>query len=127
MGLPGTWVQQKSKKNTGRHATFISDGALRQLIGVDLLNTNSPELQPVQWFSSNTKPQVLNGFLDQGYRYLDITKFARKAKWNLEARGNTLVISTPTAKVRNINLDKPSPQQQRLIIHPVGSVPLDHL
>lgn len=115
--LPGAWVQQKSKKNTGSYATYISDGALRQLIGVDLLNTNSPELQPVQWFSSKSRPQVLNGFLDQGYRYLDITKFARKAKWNLETRGNTLVISTPTAKVKTINQDKPSSQQQRLVIN----------
>jgi len=114
--LPGTWVQQKSKKNTGRYATYISDGALRQLIGVDLLSSNSPQLQPVQWFSSKSKPQVLNGFLDQGYRYLDITKFARKAKWNLETRGNTLVISTPAAKVKTISQDKPSSQQQRLVI-----------
>lgn len=115
--LPGAWVQQKSKKNTGSYATYISDGALRQLIGVDLLSSNSPELQPVQWFSSKSRPQVLNGFLDQGYRYLDITKFARKAKWNLETRGNTLVISTPTAKVKTINQDKPSSQQQRLVIN----------
>ena len=114
--LPGTWVQQKSKKNTGRHVTYISDGALRQLIGVDLLSSNSPQLQPVQWFSSKSKPKVLNGFLDQGYRYLDITKFARKAKWNLETRGNTLVISTPSAKVKTISQDKPSSQQQRLVI-----------
>ncbi|MEL6458481.1 MAG: phosphodiester glycosidase family protein [Cyanobacteria bacterium J06621_15] len=115
--LPGTWVQQKSKNNTGRYTTYISDGALRQLIGVDLLSTNSPELQPVQWFSSKLRPQVLDGFLDRGYRYLDITKFARKAKWNLQARGNTLVISTPTAKVKTINLGKPSPQQQQLVIN----------
>ncbi|BAY85148.1 hypothetical protein NIES267_46470 [Calothrix parasitica NIES-267] len=115
--LPGTWVQQKSKKNAGRYATYISDGALRQLIGVDLLSSNSPQLQPVQWFSSKSKPQVLNGFLDQGYRYLDITKFARQAKWNLETRGNTLVISTPKAKVKTINQDKPSSQQQRLVIN----------
>ncbi|MEM7580896.1 MAG: phosphodiester glycosidase family protein [Cyanobacteria bacterium P01_A01_bin.80] len=114
--LPGTWVQQKGKKNTS-YTTYISDGALRQLIGVDLLNSNSPELQPVQWFSSNSKPQVLNGFLDQGYRYLDITKFAKKAKWQLKTRGNTLVISTPTAKVKTINQDKPSSQQQRLVIN----------
>ena len=115
--LPGAWIQQKSKNNTSRSAIYISDGALRQLVGVDLLSSNSPQQQPVQWFSSNSKPQILPGFLNSGYRYLDITKFARKAKWNLETRGNTLIISTPSARVKNINQDQPSSQQQRLVVN----------
>ncbi|MGB6295471.1 MAG: phosphodiester glycosidase family protein [Rivularia sp. (in: cyanobacteria)] len=114
--LPGTWVQQKGKNKNQSDAIYISDGALRQLIGVDLLSTNSPQLQPVQWFSSLSKPQVLTGFLEQGYRYLDITKFARQAKWKVQANGNTLAISTPRAKVKTIKHDISSSQQQRLII-----------
>ena len=114
--LPGTWVQQKGKNKDRGDAIYISDGALRQLIGVDLLSTNSPQLQPVQWFSSLSKPEVLTGFLEQGYRYLDITKFAREAKWKVQAKGDTLTISTPRAKVKTIKQDKSSPQQQQLVI-----------
>ncbi|MGB3758712.1 MAG: phosphodiester glycosidase family protein [Rivularia sp. (in: cyanobacteria)] len=114
--LPGTWVQQKGKNKNQGDAIYISDGALRQLIGVDLLSTNSPQLQPVQWFSSLSKPQVLTGFLEQGYRYLDITEFAREARWKVQAKDNTLVISTPKAKVKTIKQDKSSSQQQQLVI-----------
>mgnify|MGYP001793864050 CR=1 FL=1 len=112
--LPGTWLQQKAK--TVKIATYLSDGALRQLIGVDLLNTNSPELQPVQWFSSESKRQVLTGLHARGYRYLDITRFAKKAKWELKVDGDTLVISTPRAKVKKIVRDKDSEPQQQIII-----------
>ncbi len=111
--VPGSWLQQKGKAK--RNAIYLSDGALRQLIGVDLLSTNSPQVQPVQWFSSESKPQILNGFLEPGYRYLDITKFAQQAKWQVEAKGNTLVISTPAAKVKTIDLDK-ALSQQRVVI-----------
>ncbi|MEO1558405.1 MAG: hypothetical protein AAFS12_01840, partial [Cyanobacteria bacterium J06632_19] len=114
--LPGTWVQQKGKSQKAPVMTYISDGALRQLIGVDLLSSNNPQLQPIQWFSSQSKPQVLTGFLEQGYRYLDITKFARKARWKVQAKGNTLVIFTPKAKVKTIKQDNSSFEQQRLVI-----------
>ncbi|AFY53641.1 putative periplasmic protein (DUF2233) [Rivularia sp. PCC 7116] len=114
--LPGTWVQQKGKSQKSPVLTYISDAALRQLIGVDLLSSNNPQLQPIQWFSSQSKPQVLTGFLEQGYRYLDITKFARKAKWKVQAKGNTLVIFTPKAKVKTIKQNKSSFEQQRLVI-----------
>jgi hypothetical protein len=112
--VPGTWLQKKDQKL--KVETYLSDGALRQLIGVDLLSSNSPQLQPVQWFSSENKPQILTGLLVPGYRYLDITKFAEKQRWLLEAKGNTLEISTPNAKIKKINQDKDSPQQQRVII-----------
>ncbi len=108
----GTWLQPK-QKGKASISTYLSDGALRS-IGVDLLNSNSPQLQPVQWFSALSKPQVLNGFLVQGYRYLDITKFAQQAKWQVQTKGNILEISTPITKVGNINLDKSS--QQRVIV-----------
>jgi hypothetical protein len=114
--LPGTWVKQKGKNKNQGDAIYISDGALRQLIGVDLLSTNSPQMQPVQWFSSLSKPQVLTGFLEQGYRYLDITEFAQKSRWKVQAKGNILAISTPRAKVKTIKQDKSSSQQQQLVI-----------
>ena len=124
--LPGTWLQ---RGQTGEQlTTHISDGALRQLIGVDFLNSNNPASQPVGWFSSLTKPLVLATQLLGGYRYLDITNFAQTAGWQMQVSGNILVIATPKAQVTNIiesqttvapsqearlviDLDRPTPWQ----------------
>ncbi|MEJ1929941.1 phosphodiester glycosidase family protein [Nostoc sp. NIES-2111] len=121
--LPGAWLQQPGGSN--QVSTFISDGALQQLIGVDLLNSNNPARQPVLWFSPSNQPSVLTTRLQGGYRYLDISKFARTAGWQMQTQGNTLAIATPRAQVRNIrfnqlpatrivfDLDRPTPWQVR--------------
>lgn len=123
--LPGAWLQ---RTGTGRKVTtHLSDGVLRQLIGVDFLNSSNPARQPVQWFSSVTAPLALNAKVLGGYRYLDITNFAQTAGWQLQAKGNILVISTKPAKVTDVlegkqdatrtgdrivvNLDRPTPWQ----------------
>ncbi len=106
--FPGAWLQ--------RHGTTqLSDVVLRQLFGVDFLNTNNPLKQPIRWFSSVTKPEVLTSLLLGGYRYLDITDLARKAGWQIIARGNTLVISTPIAKLIDIHQDKQT-SNKRIIV-----------
>ncbi|MBD2293795.1 phosphodiester glycosidase family protein [Anabaena sphaerica FACHB-251] len=102
--LVGGWLQQQGI--AGTVITHLSDGALRQLMGVDLLNTTNPQLQPVEWFSSLTPPLALNAKLLGGYRYLDISSFAQTAGWQMQANGNTLVISTPQAKINNIRQGK---------------------
>jgi hypothetical protein len=120
--LPGTWLQKRSK--SGSFSTHLSDGALRQLVGVDLLNSTNPSRQPVQWFSLPTKPVVLTSVLAGGYRYLDVTNFAKTAKWQMQVNGNTLVISTPAAKVTDIS-QSPQPstvgvaplQQARIVVN----------
>jgi Phosphodiester glycosidase len=104
--LPAAWFQRRGKSSS--FSTHLSDGALRQLIGVDLLNTNNPNKQPVQWFSGVKKPVVLTSLLAGGYRYLDITNFAKTMKWQVQVNGNTLVIVTPAAKVTNITESKPA-------------------
>jgi len=98
--LPGAWLVRSGKPS--QMTTYVSDGVFRQIIGVDFLNTNNPARQPVQWFSSATKPLVLVTQLQGGYRYLDITKFAQQAGWQLRPNGNTLIIVTPQAKINNI-------------------------
>ncbi|MBD2353229.1 phosphodiester glycosidase family protein [Tolypothrix sp. FACHB-123] len=122
--VAGAWLQRPV--NADQPTIHISDGALRQLIGVDLLNTNNPAQQPIEWFSPNSTPTSLSAWLQRGYRYLDITNLAQTAGWQIQANGNILVISTPTAKVREIsqnqesfgdrltvNLDRPTPWQVR--------------
>jgi hypothetical protein len=109
--LSAAWLQQR--QTDGKVITHLSDGALRQFIGVDLLNTSNPELQPVEWFSSGTP--TLNAKLFGGYRYLDISNFAYIAGWQIQANGNTLVISTPQAKINNIRQAK-LPTGERLVV-----------
>ncbi|MHC5613699.1 MAG: phosphodiester glycosidase family protein [Nostoc sp.] len=98
--LPGTWLQRPRK--AGQITTHLSDGAFRQLIGVNFLNSSDWARQPIQWFSSLTKPVVLTTKLLGAYRYLDITNFAQTSGWQIQANGNTLVIATPKAQVTNI-------------------------
>lgn len=98
--LPGTWLQRPRK--AGQITTHLSDGAFRQLIGVNFLNSSDSARQPIQWFSSLTKPVVLTTKLLGAYRYLDITNFAQTSGWQIQANGNTLVIATPKAQVTSI-------------------------
>lgn len=122
--LTAAWAQRRGTNNS--ITTHISDGALRQIVGVDLLDTNNPNRQPVQWFSPNTKPIVLPARIASGYRYLDVTSLTKTGGWLLQVQGNILVISTPETKVTNIrqekqefverayiDLDKPAPWQIR--------------
>ncbi|MGJ5675372.1 MAG: phosphodiester glycosidase family protein [Nostochopsis sp.] len=104
--LPGAWLQRRLK--AGKLTTQISDAAIRQFFGVDLLNSNSPSKQPIQWYSSATKPPILVSTLAGGYRYLDLTSFAKTSEWQMQVQGNTLFISTPNAKITDINQTKES-------------------
>jgi hypothetical protein len=120
--LPGIWLQKRSK--SGSFSTYLSDGALRQLVGVDFLNSSNPSKQPVQWFSLLTKPVVLTSVLAGGYRYLDVTNFAKTSRWQMQVNGNTLVISTPSAKVTDISQSPESStvgvaplQQARMVVN----------
>nr|MDZ8170106.1 phosphodiester glycosidase family protein [Nostoc sp. CmiSLP01]MDZ8286684.1 phosphodiester glycosidase family protein [Nostoc sp. ChiSLP01] len=106
--LAGTWLQRPGTGN--QITTHISDGAFRQLIGVNFLNSSNWARQPIQWFSSASNPLVLNTTLLKGYRYLDITNFAQTVRWQIQANGNTLAIATPKAQVTNI-LQNQEPSQ----------------
>nr|WP_257235976.1 phosphodiester glycosidase family protein [Nostoc sp. 'Peltigera malacea cyanobiont' DB3992] len=118
--LPGTWLQRPGK--SGQVTTNISDGAFRQLIGVNFLNSSNSAKQPIQWFSSVTKPLVLATSLLGAYRYLDITNFAQTSGWQIQANGNTLVIATPKTQITNIVQSQEPPeastplQQSRILV-----------
>nr|WP_322681099.1 phosphodiester glycosidase family protein [Nostoc sp. DedQUE03]MDZ7976557.1 phosphodiester glycosidase family protein [Nostoc sp. DedQUE03]MDZ8049137.1 phosphodiester glycosidase family protein [Nostoc sp. DedQUE02] len=127
--LPGTWLQRPAK--AGQVITHLSDGAFRQLIGVNFLNSSNSGKQPIQWFSSVTTPLVLSTRLLGAYRYLDISNFAQTSGWEIRTNGNILVIATPKTQITNIvqsqeppeastplqqtqilvNLDRPTPWQ----------------
>lgn len=96
--LPAAWSQWQ---NQGIR-TAISDAGATQLLGMDLLNTQDGAKQPVQWFSEPKTTLVLASSLTAGYRYLDITDFAQRAGWQVQASGNTLKITSPIARVQAI-------------------------
>ncbi|HYX17800.1 MAG TPA: hypothetical protein VE944_26265, partial [Nostoc sp.] len=118
--LPGTWLQRPGK--AGRITTYLSDGAFRQLIGVNFLNSTNSARQPIQWFSSVTKPLVLTTRLLGAYRYLDITNFGQTSGWEIRTNGNILVIATPKAQITNIAQSQEPPeasaplQQTRILV-----------
>lgn len=110
--LPAAWSQWQ---NQGIR-TAISDAGAAQLLGMDLLNTQDKAKQPVQWFSDpKTAPLVLTSSLTAGYRYLDITDFAQRAGWQVEASSNTLKITSPTAKVQAIRQGR-QPWGDRIVV-----------
>ncbi|MGV0104888.1 Phosphodiester glycosidase domain-containing protein [Nostoc sp. DSM 114160] len=116
--LPGTWLQRSGK--SGQVTTNISDGAFRQLIGVNFLSSSNSAKQPIQWFSSVTTPLVLSTRLIGAYRYLDISNFAQTSGWEIRTNGNILVIATPKTQITNIvqsqePLEASAPLQQTRI------------
>ena len=109
--LPGAWSQWQ---NQGIR-TWISDAGATQL-GMELLNTQDEKKQPVQWFSEpKTMPLVLPSWLTAGARYLDVTDFAQKAGWQVQASGNTLQISSPLARVQTIRQGR-QPWGDRIVL-----------
>ncbi|MBG1241796.1 phosphodiester glycosidase family protein [Nostoc sp. NZL] len=118
--LPGTWLQRPGK--SGSVTIHLSDGVFRQLIGVNFLNSSNSAKQPIQWFSSVTKPLVLTTRLLGAYRYLDISNFAQTSGWQIQTNGNTLVITTPKAQITNIIQSQERPeasaplQQTRILV-----------
>lgn len=81
----------------------ISDAALIQFMGLDMLNTNNAAEQPIEWFSDQrSNPLSLAVWRTEQYRYLDVTSFANRLGWQLEAKGETLQVSTPAAKVTRV-------------------------
>ncbi len=105
--------------------TGIGDIGLMQHLGVELLNGNNASRQAVQWFSANSlKPVTLAAWQTGGYRYLDITDFAKVVGWELQANGENLKINSPTGRAMDvrrgkqawgdrivIDLDRPVPWQ----------------
>lgn len=85
----------------------IADAGLVQGWGVNLLNTQKAAEQPIEWFSDpESKPLVLPTWLTEQHRYLDISELAEKFGWQVQAKGASLQIATPTAQVKGIRQGK---------------------
>ncbi|HEY9806794.1 MAG TPA: phosphodiester glycosidase family protein [Candidatus Obscuribacterales bacterium] len=119
---PVAWSQWQANNQV---RTGISDTGLLRTTGVDVLNTNDPFQQPVQWFSNPAStPLNLPVRHSQQYRYLDITELATRTGWQVKTSGSTLLVTTPKSQLTAIrqgrqpwgdriviDLDRPTPWQ----------------
>jgi hypothetical protein len=98
LAIPWIQWQEKTKWHTG-----ISDVAAMQILGLQLLDTDNPNFQPVLWFSqSSSQPILLEAKQFGSHRYLDINKLIPLAQWKIQAQGDSLIVNAPIAKIENI-------------------------
>ncbi|MGK7917552.1 MAG: phosphodiester glycosidase family protein [Prochloraceae cyanobacterium] len=108
--FPVAWSQWYQGKGV---RTGITDTGAMAVLGLELLSTNNPELQPVNWFPSNsTKANTLKAHFISPYRYLDITDFARLVGWRMQIKGETLTINFSKAQIKNIQHESESGRQR---------------
>ncbi len=122
--MPVAWSQWQGSTAAAMR-TGISDTGAMQMLGMELLSTNNPALQPVLWFPTNASQTfTLNAQIISPYRYLDVTDFAQTAGWQMEVVGDTLQINYAPSRLSNasyrsqgqgqqiiLNLDKPTAWQ----------------
>ena len=96
--IPWTQWQQGDKTRIG-----ISDIGAMNLLGLELLSTDDPSLQPVRWFGTNSnQPLPILARFIAPYRYLDITELIHLAGGQLQVNNNTLELNFPIAQINNI-------------------------
>jgi len=113
--LAAAWQQWQDA--TGTHIG-ISDTAALETIGLQLLDSDAPSQQAVQWFTAPNLPTRLTATL----RYVDITELARSAGWQLTIAQATLQIVTPTTRITGIRQSQ-QPWGDRLVIELDQPVP----
>ncbi|MBP0011417.1 MULTISPECIES: phosphodiester glycosidase family protein [unclassified Roseofilum] len=82
--------------------TAIADAGLIQGMGIDLLNTENPSQQPVQWFSL---PIALPVQRHNHYRHLEITNWRKQQSLTMSVNGDTLAIAKPMTNVTGIQIE----------------------
>ena len=98
--FPVAWSQWQRGESV---RTGISDIGAMTTLGIELLNTNSYSIQPIQWFSEGAlRSLTLEARLINPYRYLDITELAAMAGWQIQVQGNTLIINSVPTRITNI-------------------------
>ena len=98
--LPVPWMQWQVGENIH---TGLSDTGAMLYLGLELLSTKNPRVQPVHWFSSaRSQPLNLNAYLLNSYRYLDVTEIIERSDAQLKIAGNLLKISPNLGSINNI-------------------------
>ncbi|NBD15440.1 MAG: hypothetical protein GVY04_04630 [Cyanobacteria bacterium] len=111
--LPISWRQWEANGTTH---LGITDTAAQQWLGLELLSSNNPQVQPVWWFGGeNRSAYRLTAQHLQGNRYLDLTPILNETTEQLSVLDNQLEITTTPAEIQNIRLGKQS-WGQRIVI-----------
>jgi hypothetical protein len=113
------WSQWQTSQG---NRTFISEIALTQLLGAQLLSTKNPDLQPIAWFSGQNQPVIqLPVRLVGNERYFDITDLVALANWDMKIQAGQLNLNTLSARVQNVRIGK-QPWGDRVVIDLDGPV-----
>lgn len=98
----GNWSQRDQRIG-------LSDSALTQVLGADLLDSANPAVQPIQWFSDPaTLPLNLSTWFTTSYRYLDVTDVLTALNWQVSANGTTLIVTTPPSQITGVRHSRQS-------------------
>jgi hypothetical protein len=111
--LPISWRQWETNGTTH---LGITDTAAQQWLGLELLSSNNPQIQPVWWFGGeNRSAYRLTAQHLQGNRYLDLTPILRETTEQLSVLENQLEVRTTPAAVQSIRTGKQS-WGQRIVV-----------
>lgn len=97
------WGQWSSGIST---YTGVSDKGAILVLGMELLNSDDVNLQPVKWFSTLLKPYRLKTQLDREFRYLNLDDIAPDLNWEMVIDNHTLRIFSVPTKVENITVNR---------------------
>lgn len=98
--LRGHWAVWSDE---GELRLGIDSPSLENNLGVQLLDSQSVDEQPIDWFGTGDRLPIQ---FANPYRYLDVTELARQADWQWQQQGDVLVITTPPASIQGIRLGK---------------------
>lgn len=107
--FPVAWSQWYRDNNLH---TGISDTGAMRFLGLELLSTDDPKIQPIEWFSSQTTETVFKS----PYRYLDLSDLAQKYRWQLDSEDKTLIINAPPAKIKNIRTERKIDREKIILL-----------
>ncbi|HSM82520.1 MAG TPA: phosphodiester glycosidase family protein [Nodosilinea sp.] len=100
----------------------LADYGVTDLLGATLLSNGQPDRQPVQWFSAPGNAVDLTAWVQDGYRFLDISPLAQRHGWQVQPQGTVLQITTPPVQVLALRRE-PQPGGERLRLSLSGPVP----
>lgn len=100
--LPVNWLEWQDSRIPDRLAIGISDLGLMHSMGVELLDSDNHQQQPISWFAFS---HIVPAHYQSGYRYLDINPLADSKNWQIQIQGNRLEIFTPPSTIESVQAD----------------------
>ncbi|WP_204103486.1 MULTISPECIES: phosphodiester glycosidase family protein [Spirulina sp. CCY15215] len=92
----GAWIQWQNGDET---RTGLSDTATEAILGIELLDTEDANIQPMRWFGIS---QTLSVHFIDAYRYLDITDILTEINCQVQTHESILSIDFAPPRINNI-------------------------